>query len=140
MCGSIGSSVAKESWEARGSRRRSRRNITLPLHACMVVCVGSTDRQRSGTCASDESQGQSCCIYGSLHLHVFGCAFHAPLKVTVVFGDCDALARVPRVVVNNHARFYESIRRSSIVFKLNLHLKFNLIACSGLELVDPLVS
>lgn len=101
------SSVAKESWEARGSRRRSRRNITHPLHACMVVCVGSTDRQRDQALvlAMNPKARAAASSMVSLHLHVFGCAFHAPLKVTVVFGDCDALARVPRVVVNNHARF-----------------------------------
>jgi hypothetical protein len=131
------SSVAKESWEARGSRRRSRRNITHPLHACMVVCVGSTDRQRSGTCASDESQGQSCCIYGSLHLHVhvrlcLSCAAQGNCRIWRLrrVGSCSQSRREQSCTIHLTLSIYESICRSSIVLKLNLHLKFNLIACS----------
>lgn len=78
----------------------------IPSMHAWWVCVGSTDRQRDQALVlAMNPKARADASMVSLHLHVFGCAFHAPLKVTVVFGDCDALARVPRVVVNNHARF-----------------------------------
>lgn len=75
------------------------------MHAWWCVLDPLIGRDQALVLAMNPKARAAASSMVSLHLHVFGCAFHAPLKVTVVFGDCDALARVPRVVVNNHARF-----------------------------------
>jgi hypothetical protein len=75
------------------------------MHAWWCVLDPLIGRDQALVLAMNPKARAAASMVPCICMYMFGCAFHAPLKVTVVFGDCDALARVPRVVVNNHARF-----------------------------------